>query len=86
MHELSVAAEICRMAEERLGVDAPRLAAIGVAVGDASGIEAENLSFCLDALLAQPPFGRARAVIVRTDDGALRLDYLEIDDDDRPND
>lgn len=86
MHELSVAVEICRMAEERLGIDAPRLAAVGVAVGEASGLESENLSFCLDALLAQPPFGRARAVIVRTNDDALRLDYLEVDDDDRPND
>jgi Zn finger protein HypA/HybF involved in hydrogenase expression len=86
MHELSVALEVCRMAEERLGRDAlPRVTAVGVEVGDDAGIEPENLSFCLEALLGAPPFGRATPRIMRLPGDALHLAYLEVDDD-RPND
>jgi Zn finger protein HypA/HybF involved in hydrogenase expression len=82
MHELSVAFEVCRMAEERLGPEAsPRLRLVGLEVGDTCGLEPDNLSFCLDALLAQPPFGRARAELQRCSGDVLRLDYLEVDDD-----
>jgi Zn finger protein HypA/HybF involved in hydrogenase expression len=81
MHELSVALEVCRMAEERLGSDAARLRRVGLVVGDDSGLEPANLSFCLDALLGQPPFGAATAVLNRTPGDALRVDYYEVDDD-----
>ncbi|MFN8579463.1 MAG: hydrogenase/urease maturation nickel metallochaperone HypA [Gemmatimonadaceae bacterium] len=81
MHELSVALEVCRMAEERLGVAAPQLRAVGLEVGDASGLEADNLVFCLDALLAQPPFGHAHSAVRRLPGDDLRLEYLEIEDD-----
>jgi Zn finger protein HypA/HybF involved in hydrogenase expression len=86
MHELSVALEVCRMAEERLGKDAlPRLVAVGVEVGDDAGIEPSNLTFCLEALLAAPPFGRATPRVTRLAGDDLRLAYLEVDDD-GPND
>jgi Zn finger protein HypA/HybF involved in hydrogenase expression len=85
MHELSVAIEVCRMAEERLGADAPRLRRVGVVVGDDAGLEPANLSFCLDALLGQPPFGTATAVLSSCSGPDLRVDYYEVDDDD-PND
>ena len=86
MHELSIALEICRMAEERLSpVQVAQLVEVGVEVGDDSGLEPENLAFCLEALLQQPPFAGARPVIRRTAGDALRLDYLEIDDG-RPDD
>ena len=85
MHELSVALEVCRMVEERLGCDAPRLRRVGVVVGDESGLEPANLSFCLDALLVQPPFGAATALVASCPGDALRLDYYEVDDGD-PND
>lgn len=82
MHELSVALEVCRMAEERLGPDARRLRRVGLIVGDEAGVEPANLSFCLDALLGQPPFGAANVVVNRSPGDALRVEYYEVDDDD----
>lgn len=81
MHEMSVAIEICRMAEERLGPDGSgRLRLVGLVVGDDAGLEPDNLSFCLDALLSQPPFGEARTRLNRCAGDVLRLDFLEVDD------
>jgi Zn finger protein HypA/HybF involved in hydrogenase expression len=81
MHELSVAMEICRMAEERLTPERrPRLRRVGVIVGNDSGIEPGNLAFCLEALLAQPPFGQAVPAIQRTHGDDLALAYLQVDD------
>lgn len=83
MHEMSVALEVCRMAEERLGPGGSgRLRLVGLVVGDDAGLEPDNLSFCLDALLAQPPFGEARARLQRCGGDVLRLDFLEVDDGD----
>jgi Zn finger protein HypA/HybF involved in hydrogenase expression len=80
VHELSVALEVCRMAEERLGDAAPRLRAVALAVGAGSGLEPENLVFCLDALLGQPPFGAARTQLAVCESDVLRVDYFEVDD------
>lgn len=81
MHELSVAVEVCRMAEERLGSEgAAHLRVVGLAVGDDAGLEPDNLTFCLDTLLAQPPFGRARTSLTRCAGNDLRVDYFEVDD------
>jgi Zn finger protein HypA/HybF involved in hydrogenase expression len=86
MHELSVAIEVCRMAEERLRPEElPRLRRIGLLVGADAGIEADNLEFCLEALLAAPPFGRAVPAITRTAGDDLALAWLQVDDD-GPND
>jgi Zn finger protein HypA/HybF involved in hydrogenase expression len=86
MHEMSIAMEICRMAEERLTTaQVAQLVEVGVEVGDDSGLEPENLRFCLEALFMHPPFTGAKPVIRRTGGDALRLDYLEIDDG-RPDD
>ena len=86
MHEMSVAMEICRMAEERLtSTQLAQLTELGVEVGDDAGLEPGNLHFCLEALLTHPPFAGARAVLRRTSGDALRLDYLEYDDG-RPDD
>lgn len=81
MHELSVALEICRMVEERLeSGQSPHLRTVGVVVGDDAGLEPANLSFCLDALLAQPPFGAARAELIPCSGPDLRVDFYEVDD------
>jgi Zn finger protein HypA/HybF involved in hydrogenase expression len=80
MHELSVALEVCRMAEERLGDAAGTLVAVGVTVGNDAGVEPESLAFCLEALLAEPPFTGAKPQIVREPGDALHLTYLEVTD------
>jgi Zn finger protein HypA/HybF involved in hydrogenase expression len=81
MHELSVALEICRIAEQRLGEgDSQRLVTVGLDLGDESGLEPENLRFCLETLLSSPPFGAARPAITRLPGDALRVTYLEIED------
>jgi Zn finger protein HypA/HybF involved in hydrogenase expression len=82
MHELSIALEVCRMTEERVGPDGVRaVRAVGVEVGDDAGVEVGNLQFCLESLLAGPPFSGARPVILRQPGDGLRLAYLEVDDD-----
>jgi len=86
MHELSIALEVGRLAEERLGADGVgSLVTVGVEVGDDAGVEIGSLEFCLEAVLATPPFRRARPVIERLPGDVLRLAYLEVDDD-RPDD
>lgn len=86
MHEMSIALEVCRLAETRLGQSAERLVALGVTVGDQAGVEPENLAFCLEALLAEPPFQGAQPRILREPGDALHLSYLEITDDGRTDD
>lgn len=86
MHELSIALDVCRIAQEQAGPGgATSVVAVGLAVGDDAGVEIGNLEFCLEALLSQPPFGRARPVIDRQLGDVLRVTYLEVDDGD-PND
>lgn len=86
MHELSLALEICRLAEERVGAEVvPDIVTVGVEVGDQAGVEPANLAFCLEAVLAEPPFRRARPMIERREGDVLRLAYLEVDDG-RPDD
>ena len=81
MHELSLALEICRIAEEKLGPDgAAQLITVGLEVGDRAGVEPDNLTFCLEALLAAPPFGHARPTVTRLPGDTLRVTYLEVDD------
>jgi Zn finger protein HypA/HybF involved in hydrogenase expression len=78
---MSIAIEVCRLAEEQVGAEAlPRVTGMGLEVGDRSGVVADNLAFCLDSLLTHPPFRAARTDIRRTDDAALRLVWLELDD------
>lgn len=86
MHEMSVALEVCRMAEERLGSESESLVELGVTVGDDAGIEPQNLQFCLEALLAEPPFSGATPRILREPGDALHLSYLEVVDHDGPDD
>jgi Zn finger protein HypA/HybF involved in hydrogenase expression len=86
MHEMSVALEVCRLAEERLREGTDTLVALGVTVGDDAGVEPENLAFCLEALLAEPPFRGAKPRILRQPGNALQLSYLEVSDDASPDD
>lgn len=81
MHEMSIALEICNIAERSVGRD--RLAhvvTVGLEVGDDAGVEFDNLEFWLETLLSSPPFNRAKAVIDRVAGDALRVNYVEVDD------
>jgi Zn finger protein HypA/HybF involved in hydrogenase expression len=86
MHEMSIALEVCRLVEERLGAATHKLVAVGVTVGDQAGVEPANLTFCLEALLAEPPFRGAAPRVIREPGDALHLSYLEVLDDGRQND
>jgi Zn finger protein HypA/HybF involved in hydrogenase expression len=77
---MSLALEVGRIVEEHLVRTPGRLLSVGVEVGDQAGVEPENLAFCLEAVLAYPPFGGAPAVLERVPGDAIRLSYLEVDD------
>lgn len=86
MHEMSIALEVCRIAQEQVGVDAlARVREVGVVVGRHSGVEPDSLRFCLEALLTREPFHQAHPVLELTPGDDLRVDYLEIDDGRPPN-
>jgi Zn finger protein HypA/HybF involved in hydrogenase expression len=81
MHELSLALEVCRIAESHLEPGAAgQLRALCVEIGDDANVEVENFRFCLEALLDAPPFAGAVPRIVTLPGGDLRLAYLEVDD------
>ena len=81
MHELSLALEVCRIAESHLEAGtAARLRKVGVEVGQDANIEVENFRFCLEALLDAPPFAGAVPSIIPCPGPDLRLAYLEVDD------
>ena len=81
MHELSLALEVCRMAEAELGVRSPRLKTVHVELGADAGIEPANFVFCLEALLGSPPFGSAALAVTEAAGPDIKLVALEIDDD-----
>jgi Zn finger protein HypA/HybF involved in hydrogenase expression len=87
MHEMSIAMEVCRIAEQQVGLAAmSRVREIGLVVGHRSGVEPDSLRFCLDVLLDQPPFRGARTALELTPGDDLRVAYLDLDDDgDTPN-
>ena len=83
MHEMSIALDVCRIAEERAGPGkVGQVVGIGLEVGDEAGVEIENLDFWLDVLLSHAPFRKAKAHIVPQRGDVLRVTYLEVDDDD----
>ena len=86
MHEMSIALEVCRIAEDQVGLAALyRVREVGVVVGLDSGVEPDSLLFCLEALLGQEPFHGAQPSLELTPGDDLRVSYLEVDDDDSPN-
>jgi len=82
MHELSLAIEIGRMIEERLGAAVPRCVAVGVDVGTESGIEPSALEFCLEAVLSHPPWVHARPVLTCPEGDVFQVTWYEVEDDD----
>ncbi|HEU5262222.1 MAG TPA: hydrogenase/urease maturation nickel metallochaperone HypA [Gemmatimonadales bacterium] len=83
---MSLALEICRIAEEQAGAGQARnVVTVGVDVGDDAGVEVSSLTFCLETLLGEPPFAGAKPAINRLRGDVLRVSYLEVDDG-RPDD
>lgn len=83
MHEMSLALDACRIVEETVGSERAGLVReVAIVVGDRSGVEIESFRFCMEALLAQPPFASAGLVLQRTAGDELRVDYLEVEDAD----
>jgi Zn finger protein HypA/HybF involved in hydrogenase expression len=80
MHEMSVAMEICRIVEQKFDPAAGALVTVGLEIGDDAGLEVDNLTFCVDALLSLPPFGSPRLDVDRKSGDVLRVTYLEFDD------
>jgi Zn finger protein HypA/HybF involved in hydrogenase expression len=78
---LSIALDVCRITEEHIGRHRlPTVREVGLDVGDRSGIEIDNLQFCLEALLASPPFGNGVPVIRRLDGDELSVTYVEVEE------
>ena len=81
MHDLSLALEVCRRAEEiRAKADAASVTSLGVEVGSHAGVELENFRFCLETLLQDPPFNGTKVELVPVDGEDLRLSWVEVDD------
>jgi Zn finger protein HypA/HybF involved in hydrogenase expression len=81
VHELSLALEVCRLAEEvRERECGLYVKSVGVEVGDEAGVELSNFRFCLESLLQEPPFRGASSELIRGPGETLRLAYVEIED------
>lgn len=86
MHEMSIALEICRITEREVGRDGlARVREVGLVVGREAGVEPDNLVFCLDALLENPPFAGARTALELSTGDDLRIHYLDMEDERPPN-
>jgi Zn finger protein HypA/HybF involved in hydrogenase expression len=82
MHELSLALEVCRIAESHLvGGWGGGVGGVGVVVGVVALFVVVYFRFCLEALLDAPPFDGAVPSIIPCAGPDLRLAYLEVDDD-----
>jgi Zn finger protein HypA/HybF involved in hydrogenase expression len=78
---MSLALEMCSIAERHVPEDElHQIVAVGVEIGDEAGVEADNLVFWLETLLANPPFRDARPVVDHVSGDVLRVTYLEVDD------
>lgn len=86
MHEMSLAVEICRIAEDQVGRDVVgSIREVGLLVGLDSGVEPESLDFCLGVLLSEPPFEGARVCMELQPGADLRVTYLEVEDGGPPH-
>lgn len=81
-----MALEICRIAEAQA---APRPASaivtVGLELGERCTLVADNLGFCLETLLAAPPFAKAAVAVERVPGDDCRVAWLEVDDGDQPH-
>ncbi len=82
MHEMSIALDICRIAQEQVQPEqVPQIITVAVELGDQSGVEPESLSFWLETLLKEPPFRAAVPLLEQVSGDVLRVSYIEVDDE-----
>jgi Zn finger protein HypA/HybF involved in hydrogenase expression len=82
MHEMSIALEVGRIVEDRIGpTRLPNVVTVCVEVGDEAGVEFDSLESSLDAVLTSPPFAHTKAEILRVPGDVLRVSQVEIRDD-----
>ncbi len=75
--------EVCGIAERHVGRDKlATVLAVGLEVGDKAGVEIDNLEFCLEVLLSEAPFGKAKPAVRRVEGNVLRVSHLEVADED----
>ena len=87
MHEMSLAMEVGRVAAEQVDRELlPRVSAVGVEVGDRAGVVVDALEFCLEAVLTEPPFHEARAVVERCRGDVLRLAWIDVEEEEERED
>jgi len=78
--------EVCGITEEHAGRDSlANVLTVGLDVGSDAGVEVDNLEFCLEVLLSESPFGKAKPKIMRVAGNVLRVTFLEVEDG-RPDD
>jgi hydrogenase nickel incorporation protein HypA/HybF len=66
MHEMSVAQNIIDIVQQAVpSARTPAVTSVRVRLGSLSGVVAESLAFCFDALVADTAMARARLVIER---------------------
>jgi Zn finger protein HypA/HybF involved in hydrogenase expression len=83
VHEFSLATGVCRIVERAVGAGRlDTVTEVGLEIGDAFCVELASLEFCLETLLASPPFQCARPAIRRIPGDDLRVAYVEVIDDD----
>lgn len=81
MHEMSLAQEVCEIAVNHVPRDQiHQIVVVGLEVGEASGVEPNNLAFWLETFLESPPFGAARPQITEVYGDVFRVTFLEVDD------
>jgi Zn finger protein HypA/HybF involved in hydrogenase expression len=81
MHEMSIAMEVCGITEEHVGRNSlSNVLTVGLDVGTEAGVEADNLEFCLEVLLSEAPFGKAKPKIARVSGNVLRVTFVEVED------
>jgi hydrogenase nickel incorporation protein HypA/HybF len=66
MHEMAIAQGILDIVQQHVPpAQVPEVAAVRVRVGSLSGVVAESLAFCFEALATETPLARARLDIER---------------------
>jgi hydrogenase nickel incorporation protein HypA/HybF len=80
MHELGIAQEIIGIVEKELATRPPaRVLAVGLRLGELSGVDSESLSFCFDCIKSGTSVESAELRIERTVADELDVAFIEME-------